>query len=58
MHSFTLGGYLLQKTKEDIAKYIKREGYLQMQREKWLNWLHFSLEGLAQILGSYFKDTQ
>ena len=22
---------------EDVANYIKEEGYLQMQREKWLN---------------------
>ena len=42
-----LGDYLLQITKErDDANYIK-EGYLQMQGEKWLNWLHSSLEGLA-----------
>ena len=26
---------------EDVANYIKEEGYLQMQREKWLNWLHY-----------------
>ena len=32
---------------EDVANYIKKEGYLQMKREKWLNWLHPSLEGLA-----------
>ena len=32
---------------EDVANYIKKEGYLQMKREKWLNWLHLSLEGLA-----------
>ena len=31
---------------EDVANYIKEEGYLQIQREKWLNWLH-SLGGLA-----------
>ena len=43
---------------EDIANYIKEEGYLQMQREKWLNWLQWSLGGLASILGSYFKDMQ
>ena len=43
---------------EDVANYIKEEGYLQMLREKWLNWLHSSLGGLAQILGSYFKDMQ
>ena len=32
---------------EDVANYIKKEGYLQMLREKWLNWLHLFLEGLA-----------
>ena len=25
MHRFVLGGYLLQKTKEDVAKYIKKK---------------------------------
>ena len=30
-----------------VANYIKEEGYLQMQREKWLSWLHWSLESLA-----------
>ena len=43
---------------EGVANYIKEEGYLQMQREKWFNWLCSSLGYLAQILGSYFKDTQ
>ena len=48
MHRFALGGYLLQKNKgEDVANYITEEGYLQMQREKWLNWLHSSLGDLA-----------
>ena len=32
---------------EDIATYIKEEGYLQMQREKWLNWLHSILGRLS-----------
>ena len=32
---------------EDVANYIREEGHLQMQREKWLNWLHSSLGGLA-----------
>ena len=31
---------------EDVANYIK-EGYLQMEGKKWLNWLHSSLGGLA-----------
>ena len=34
---------------EDVANYIKEEGYLQMQREKWLNWLH-------SILGRFSSD--
>ena len=25
---------------EDVANYIKKEGYLQMLSEKWLNWLY------------------
>ena len=25
---------------QDVNNYIKEEGYLQMEREKWLNWLH------------------
>ena len=32
---------------QDVANYIKEKVYLQMQREKWLNWLHSSLGGLA-----------
>ena len=32
---------------EDVVNYIKEEGYLQMQKEKWLNWLHSSLGDLA-----------
>ena len=31
---------------EDVANYIKKEGYLQTKREK-LNWLHSTLGGLA-----------
>ena len=34
---------------EDVATYIKEEGYLQMQREKWLNWLH-------SMLGRFSSD--
>ena len=32
---------------EEVANYYKEKGYLQMQREKWLNWFHSSLECLA-----------
>ena len=31
---------------DDVVNYIKEEGYLQMQREMWLNWLHLSLGSL------------
>ncbi|KAF6074925.1 hypothetical protein HJG60_009335 [Phyllostomus discolor] len=41
-------------TENKGANAITEEGYLQMKRQKWLNWLHSSLEGLAWILGSYF----
>ena len=53
------GGYLLQKTKErmllitskkkDICKYNGKSG--------WTGYTPY-LGGLAQILGSYFKDMQ
>ena len=35
-----------ENKREDVANYIK-EGYLQMEGKKWLNWLHSSLGGLA-----------
>ena len=31
--------YVTENKGEDVANYIKEEGYLQMQREKWLSWL-------------------
>ena len=43
---------------DDVANYFKEKDVLQMQGEKWLNWLHSILGSLAQILGSYFKDMQ
>ena len=49
MHRLALGGYLLQKTKERMLLITSEEGYLQMQREKWLNWLH-------SILGRFSTD--
>ena len=45
-----------ENKREDVANYIQKEVYLQMSREKWLNWLYSSLGGLAYILGTYFKD--
>ena len=32
---------------EEVVNYYKEKEYLQMQRKKWLNWLHSSLGGLA-----------
>ena len=32
---------------EDVANYIKKEGYMKISREKWLHWLHLCLGGLA-----------
>ena len=32
---------------EDIANYVKKEGYMKMSREKWWSWLYSSLGGLA-----------
>ena len=34
---------------EEVANYYKEKGYLQMQRKKWLNWLH-------SILGRFGID--
>ena len=34
---------------EEVANYYKEKGYLQMQRKKWLNWLH-------SILGRFSAD--
>ena len=45
MHRFTLGSY--RKQRRGCCKLHQKVGYLQMEREKWLNWLLSSLEGLA-----------
>ena len=29
---------------EEVANYYREKGYLQMQRKKWSNWLHFVFE--------------
>ena len=53
MHRFTLDDYLLQITKEkEVANPYREKGYLQMQRKKWLNWLHSIL---GRGLGSDFR---
>ena len=58
MHRFTVGDYLLQITKERILLIFKEKDVTD-QGEKWLNWLTtLYLGGLAQILGSYFRDMQ
>ena len=51
MHRFVLGGYLLQTTKEDVAKYNK-EGYCNVKGKVVDSGYAPYLGGLAQILGS------
>ena len=42
---------------KNVANYFKED--VTDQGEKWLNWLNtLYLGGLAQILGSYFRDMQ
>ena len=49
LHSFALGDYLLQITKERMLLITSKKRMLQMQGEKWLNWLH-------SILGRFSTD--
>ena len=49
MHRFALGDYLLQITKERMLLITSKKRMLQMQGEKWLNWLH-------SILGRFSTD--
>ena len=48
MHSFTVGDYLLQTTKDNAANYFKEKD-VTAQAGKWLNWLH-------SILGRFSTD--
>ena len=49
MHRFAVGDYLLQITKERMLLVTSKRRMLQMQGEKWLNWLH-------SILGRFSTD--
>ena len=49
IHRFAVGDYLLQITKERMLLITSKKRMLQMQGEKWLNWLH-------SILGRFSTD--
>ena len=49
MQRFALSDYLLQITKERMLLITSKRRMLQMQGEKWLNWLH-------SILGRFSTD--
>ena len=49
MHRFGLGDYLLQIIKEKMLLITTKKRILQVQGEKWLNWLH-------SILGRFSTD--
>ena len=40
MHRFALGDYLLQITKERMFLITSKEWMLQVQGEKWSNWVY------------------
>ena len=58
MHRFAVGDYLLQITKERMLLITSKERMFANQGGKWLTGYTPYLGGLAQILGSYFKDMQ
>ena len=49
MHNFTVGDYPLQTTKERMLLISSKRRMLQIEEEKWLNWLH-------SILGRFSTD--
>ena len=49
MHRFTTGDYLLQTRKDRILLISSKRRMLQIEEEKWLNWLH-------SILGRFSTD--
>ena len=49
MHRFTVGDYLLQKTKDRMLLITSKRRMLLSQGGKWLNWLH-------SILGRFSSD--
>ena len=56
MHRFALGGY--RKQREDVANYIKKGSIFANIKGKVVKLVTFSLEGLAWILGNYFRGMQ
>ena len=56
MHRFVLGGYLLQTTKERMLLNISKKVICNVKGEMVETGYAPYLEGLAQILGSCFKD--
>ena len=58
MHRFTLGDYLLQITKERMLLITSKRRMLQIKGKSSLTGYTPYLGGLAQILGSYFRDMQ
>ena len=57
MHRFAVGGYLLQKTKERMLLVTsKKKDICKCKGKSGLTGYTPHLGGLAQILGSYFKD--
>ena len=58
MHRFALGDYLLQITKERMLLITSKRRRLKIKgKSGWTVYTPY-LGGLAQILGSYFKDMQ
>ena len=59
MHGFDFGGYILQKTKERMLLITsKKKDICQCKGKSGGTGYTPYLGGLAQILGSYFKDMQ
>ena len=58
LHRLPLGGYLLQKTKERMLLMTSKKDICKCNgKSGWTGYTPY-LGGLAQILGSYFKDIQ
>ena len=58
MYRFAVGDYLLQTTKDRILLITSKRRMLQLKGERGQTSYTPYLGGLAQILGSYFKDMQ
>ena len=56
MHRFAVGDYLLHITKERMLLITSKRRMIQIKgKSVWTGYIPY-LEGLAQILGSYFRD--